>query len=284
MVSFHPTGNRGRLRRETLLQRRLTTAHSLLPVYLRALQRGQHNILAQLQRLAISPSQRQDEKIVLTTQQQHYLIRVLRLRSGDRFIAMDGLGQWWLAELRGAEGQILEPIPSQTELPISITLLVALPKGNGFDEVVRYCTEIGVTCITPVFSERTLPKPSSQKLERWRRIAQEASEQSERQIVPTILAPVPLRTGLFSGVASHRYLCTARGSYPHLLGCLRASILTTNLDAIMIATGPEGGWTATEVDEAIAAGFEPVSLGRRILRAVTAPIVALSVAAAALEA
>ncbi len=244
------------------------------------LSRAEKKIVAQLQRLAIAPSQLQDGKIIiLTTQQQHYLGNVLRLGSGDRFIAMDGLGQSWLAQLGGAEAQILELIQIQTELPVSITLMVALPKGNGFDDVVRYCTELGVVAIAPVVSDRTLLSPSPQKLERWQRIAQEAAEQSERQIVPAILAPVPFRTGLSGQKQPHRYICVARGSYPPLLRCLRASIL----GAIIIATGPEGGWTALEVEEAIAAGFQPVSLGRRILRAVTAPVVALSVVAAAVE-
>jgi len=62
---------------------------------------------------------------------------------------MDGQGQWWLVVLRAAQAQILEAIPVQTELPVAITLMLALPKGNGFDEVVRYCTEL-VACIAPV--------------------------------------------------------------------------------------------------------------------------------------
>lgn len=235
--------------------------------------------MAQLQRLVIAPSQLQPGKIILTAQQQHYLGHVLRLRGGDRFVAMNGLGQLWLAQLEGAQAQILEPIQIESELPVPVTLMAALPKGNGFDEVVRYCTELGVACIAPVLSDRTLPLPSPQKLERWRRIAQEAAEQSERQLVPNILAPVPFRAGLTVGQQSHRYICVARGSYPDLLSCLRVSIPTD----MIITTGPEGGWTAVEVEEAIAAGFQPVSLGRRILRAVTAPIVALSIVAAALE-
>jgi len=237
---------------------------------------------AQLQRLVIAPSQFQKEAINLTPQQQHYLSHVLRLRSGDHFIAMDGLGHWWMVKLENTEAQILEQISVQNELPISITLIVALPKGNGFDEVVRCCTELGATCIKPVLSDHTIPSPSPQKLGRWQRIAQEAAEQSERQIVPTILAPVPFRNSL-ADETSHRYLCVARGTYPHFLNHLSATISTTDLNAVTIATGPEGGWTDSEIEDAINTGFQPVSLGRRILRAVTAPIVALSLAMAALE-
>ncbi|MBD2048395.1 16S rRNA (uracil(1498)-N(3))-methyltransferase [Coleofasciculus sp. FACHB-64] len=272
--------------------------------------------MAQLQRLAIAPSQFQNQQIILTAEQQHYLSRVLRLREGDRFIAMDGQGHWWLAKLEANQGQLLEPISVQTELPCSITLMVALPK-NGFDEVVRYSTELGVVAIAPVVSDRTLLNPSPQKLERWQRIAQEAAEQSERQIVPTILEPVSFSAALSSlkshcsSIKNKNYICVARGDSPHLLDCLihllqqEASppapllqgegagesgfsgtadeLKNPGQGTIVIAIGPEGGWTPAEVEQAIAADFQPVSLGRRVLRAVTAPMVALSLVAAAWE-
>lgn len=216
---------------------------------------------------------------MLTDQQQHYLSHVLRLQDGERFIAMNGQGQWWLAQLSGAQASILEPILVQTELPVSVALMAALPKGNGFDEVVRYCTELGVASIAPVISERTLINPSSQKLERWRRIAQEAAEQSERSFVPTILEPVSFTASLSAITATARFLCVARGNHPHL-----KDTINSKAASILIATGPEGGWTASEMECAITAGFKSVSLGRRILRAVTAPIVALSLIAATYEA
>ncbi|QHG19248.1 16S rRNA (uracil(1498)-N(3))-methyltransferase [Nostoc sp. ATCC 53789] len=248
--------------------------------------------MSQLQRIAIAPSQFQQGQILLTKEQQHYLGRVLRLREGDRFIAMDGKGKWWLAQLAGEQAQVLEALLVETELPVSITLMVALPKGNGFDEVVRCCTELGVTCIAPVLSDRTLLDPSPQKLERWRRIAAEAAEQSERSFVPTILEPVAFNTGLslvighLSFANSQQYICEARGEFPHLKHCLQHKGQMTNdkgQETIVIATGPEGGWTTQEIENAIASGFQPVSLGRRILRAVTAPVVALSLITASCE-
>ncbi|WP_375502838.1 16S rRNA (uracil(1498)-N(3))-methyltransferase [uncultured Nostoc sp.] len=263
--------------------------------------------MSQLQRIAIAPSQFQQGQILLTKEQQHYLGRVLRLRESDRFIAMDGKGKWWLAQLAGEQARVLEALLVETELPVSITLMVALPKGNGFDEVVRCCTELGVTCIAPVLSDRTLLHPSPQKLERWRRIAAEAAEQSERSFVPTILEPVTFNTGLslvtshplregvrvasrreapMSFVNSQQYICEARGEFPHLKDCLQHKgqrINDIGQETIVIATGPEGGWTTQEIENAIAFGFQPVSLGRRILRAVTAPVVALSLITAACE-
>jgi 16S rRNA (uracil1498-N3)-methyltransferase len=234
--------------------------------------------MSQLQRIAIAPSQLQEHQILLTPPQQHYLKRVLRLGEGEQFIAMDGLGKWWLAKITGEHAKVLEPLIVETELPVAITLMMALPKGSGFDEVVRSCTELGVACIAPVLSDRTLLNPSPQKLERWRRIAAEAAEQSERAFVPTILEPVTFKDAVTNSTATHRYICEARGEYSHL-----QSVITKIAGDVVIATGPEGGWTDREIEEAIAAEFQPVSLGRRILRAVTAPIVALSLISAASE-
>lgn len=239
--------------------------------------------MTQLQRVAIASSQLQNQQIILTVEQQHYLGTVLRLRQGDRFVAINGQGHSWLAELQAkSEAQILKAINAQTELPVPVTLMAALPK-NGFDEVVRQATELGVACIVPILSQRTLLNPSLQKLERWRRIAQEAAEQSERQVVPSVLSPVTwsesLREHRHSDQSLQRYLCVARRSAPHLLHCLQSAPQS----AIVIATGPEGGWTAAEIEQAIAAGYQPASLGQRILRAVTAPLTALSLVTAGLE-
>jgi 16S rRNA (uracil1498-N3)-methyltransferase len=253
--------------------------------------------MAQLQRLAVTATQICDRKIDLTREQQHYLNRVLRLQAGDRFIAMDGRGHWWSAVLEvretGLFASIAEEIAVNRELPVEVTLMAALPKGNGFDEVVRQAAELGVASIVPVTSDRTLLKPSSQKVDRWKRIAAEAAEQSERQIVPTILEPVSFDIAIKDCGQKYRFICVARGENRHLWDCLVSLEPPLPLSmrgeqdgeelAIVIAVGPEGGWTDGEVERAIEFGFEAVSLGSRILRAVTAPIVALSLVGAAFE-
>ncbi|MBE9185256.1 16S rRNA (uracil(1498)-N(3))-methyltransferase [Microcoleus sp. LEGE 07076] len=255
--------------------------------------------MPQLQRLTVNAAQIRDRTIDLTRQQQHYLNRVLRLNQGDRFIAMDGCGHWWLAVLKAQEtgliASITEEIAVNRELPVEVTLIAALPKGNGFDEVVRQAAELGAASIVPVTSDRTLLKPSSQKVDRWRKIAEEAAEQSERQIVPAVLEPVSFDFAVQDCSQKYRYICVARGDNRHLWDCLLAGFEPPFVGAappcpppgkelsIAIAVGPEGGWTEGEVKRAIEFDFEPVSLGSRILRAVTAPIVALSLVGAAFE-
>ena len=267
--------------------------------------------MPQLQRLAVNTTQICDRTINLTPEQQHYLCRVLRLNQGNKFIAMDGRGHWWLAVLEAQEtgliASITEEIAVNRELAVEVTLMAALPKGNGFDEVVRQATELGVARIVPVTSDRTLLKPSPQKVDRWKRIAAEAAEQSERQFVPTILEPISFDLAVKDCGQKKRYICVARGDNRHLWDCLmeleppqppllrgeeelehpQPSLIRGEQDggelSIVIAIGPEGGWTEGEVKRAIEFGFEPVSLGSRILRAVTAPIVALSLVGAAFE-
>ncbi|MGL5943960.1 MAG: 16S rRNA (uracil(1498)-N(3))-methyltransferase [Waterburya sp.] len=226
-------------------------------------------------RLVINPDQIQKQQITLDAQQQHYLLRVLRLENSDRFIALDGIGNAWLAEINEQSAQIIETIDIKTELSVSLTLITALPKGSGYEQIVRCCTELGVSNFIPVISDRTILKPSLSKVERWRKIATEAAEQSERQIVPTIFEPVKFVTAIqnTSNTSTQaKYICVARGNIPSLWNCLQ----TTNSSEIIIATGCEGGWTETEVANAIANGYQPVSLGNLILRAVTAPITASS--------
>ena len=152
----------------------------------------------QLQRIAIEPSQIQENEIVLNNEQLHYLVRVLRLAPGSNFIVMDGQGKWWLAQFGEKSAQIIQELENhQRELSIAVTLIIALPK-NGFDEVVRCTTELGVSQIIPVISDRTVLKPSPQKLQRWQKIAKEAAEQSERVIVPKILEPCSFKSALSS--------------------------------------------------------------------------------------
>lgn len=240
------------------------------------------------QRLVISPDQKQDQLVTFTKPQQHYLYRVLRLQAGDRVIVLDGQGGNWLVELGDlpqATGQIFQTWDVDNELPIIITLMVALPK-NGFDEVVYQATELGVKRVIPVLSDRTLLRPSPQKIQRWRAIAQEATEQSERQIVPEVFDPVTFLESLqLTSLLKHKYICTPRQNAPHFPRLLpeMAELVTQELiiqelasQELVILTGCEGGFTEQEIERAIAENFQPVSLGKRILRAVTAPLVALT--------
>lgn len=227
-----------------------------------------------LYRLAIDPQQLDNCFLNLLPEQNHYLRRVLRLNKGDRFLVLNGLGEVWIAQLDDRGARILEPVAESKELPTAIFLLVVLPKGSGFEDIVRSTTELGVSTLIPAIGDRSLLKPSANRLQRWRRIAAEAAEQSERQIVPAIFDPLPFARAVEEAqhLSVHRYICATRRSDPHLLTAVPSPLPPS----LLLATGCEGGWTPSELDLAVAYQFLPVSLGKRILRAVTAPIAALA--------
>jgi 16S rRNA (uracil1498-N3)-methyltransferase len=215
--------------------------------------------------------------LTLTAEQRHYLQHVLRLRAGAAFIALDGVGQQWQATLTTVDGtaMLVSPITPAESQVMDITLAAALPK-QGFDLVVRQVAELGVSTIVPILSDRTLLKPSTSKVQRWRRIATEAAEQCERSQVPALLDPMPWAAWLGQDTPpSQRLIGVARGNHPSLLSVCGQSPL------VEIAIGPEGGWTEGEIAAAIAAEYQAVSLGSQILRALTAPVVALAVIQAA---
>ena len=233
-----------------------------------------------MQRVVVGVEQIEGTTLSLTVEQQHYLIRVLRLQPGDRFLVLNGQGSLWLATLNqtGEKASLSASAKESAQETVSfsvkprITLAACLPK-QGFDEVVRQVTELGVSEIVPVISDRTLLRPSLNKLQRWRRISAEAAEQSERLVVPKIYDPISLVKWLNERADTCRYLCTARYTKRHLLSvCLSA-----NTKDIVVAVGPEGGWTGSEIEKAIAVGYQSVTLGTGVLRAVTAAVAAVSV-------
>lgn len=237
------------------------------------------------QRLTLDLTQIKAEQLALTPEQTHYLRRVLRLRDDDGFIAQDGYGNQWQACLGPGQQQarLLEKLPVLDQ-GVALTLVAALPK-KGFDDVVRQATELGVTAIQPLISERTLLKPSPQKMTRWQRIAQEASEQSERGIVPQIYTPA-LSMDWLNRKSSEGLVCfcVARNAQTSLLSCLQGFLVAAPQASITVVIGPEGGWTSEEIAVATSNQYKIVSLGSAVLRATTASIVALAIVTAIKEA
>lgn len=239
-----------------------------------------------LQAHQVSPALQINSAIALTPEQKHYLYNVLRLETGAEFIALDRQAGWWLAKLTGELdiAEIIAKLENNSELAAQITLGIAMPKGSNIESVIRQTTELGVRQIVPLFSDRTILKAGTeignQKRDRWQRIAEEAAELSMRNHVPEINTPQTFTEWLDqlakSASSSLKYTCVTSPDATHLLTTLQ-DVQTLPVLNIVIVTGCEGGWTARESEMAIASGFIPVSLGDRILSAVTAPVVALSI-------
>ena len=212
-----------------------------------------------------------------------HLRKVLRLKPGDLITVFDDAGWEHEAVIRsvtGAQGEveIITSSQAQRESPLRLTLAVGLTKGEKIDFVVEKATELGVQTILPFASTHAVPRLDERKIaaraERWRKIALSATKQCGRLQVPEVLPLMP-----FEDLLAHaqpedaKLLCWERETEQSLR---QAHEKLPDAKALLIAVGPEGGFSPSEAEMARRHGFEPVHLGRRILRAETAAITALS--------
>jgi 16S rRNA (uracil1498-N3)-methyltransferase len=213
-----------------------------------------------------------------------HLTRVLRVEPGQRYEISDNRNVY-LAEIETAHKErvlfrTLEPLESR-DSPLRVSLCAALIKFDHFEWMLEKATELGVAEIVPVESvrsERGLERAAPKRLERWRRIALESSQQSRRARLPEIDDPVTLRDVL-THPATHRFALDEDPSAAPMLDAFPTERDPAATIALLI--GPEGGWTSDERKEFVAAGWKPVSLGPTILRAETAAIAGLAVVNAA---
>jgi len=218
----------------------------------------------------------------LTDSELHHLRNVLRLKEGDRVTLFDDQGQEYEGVIQclspsAAEVSLLHSSPSSSP-PFSLILAQGLLKGRKMDLVVEKATELGVGCILPFVSSFTVASlPSARQKERiarWQRIALSAAKQCGRKEIPRIEEPAPF-TDLLSLVPQDtpKLLLWEKEGQALLKDVARDF---PSLSSLLLVVGPEGGLSAEEVAFARTQGFLIVSLGRRILRAETAGIVAVA--------
>jgi 16S rRNA (uracil1498-N3)-methyltransferase len=218
-------------------------------------------------------------------EEAQHLTRVLRVETGQRYEISDDRGVY-LAEITSARKQlvafrILETLPHHPP-PVRLHLHAALIKFDHFEWIVEKATELGVEKLVPFAaqrSERGLERAAPKRLERWHRIAVEASQQSRRDHLPEIAAPQTLRE-ILDAPATVRIVCDEEPAGQRtLLEVLPREKNSRDIVAILI--GPEGGWTGPEREQFTAAEWTPATLGPQVLRAETAAIAALSIVSAA---
>jgi 16S rRNA (uracil1498-N3)-methyltransferase len=201
-----------------------------------------------------------------------HLTRVLRVEAGQRYEISDNRNVY-LAEIETARKEhvvfrTLEKLESPLPGP-RLILCAALFKFDRFEWMIEKATELGVSEIVPVEttrSEHGLERAAHKRVERWRRIALEASQQSRRAFLPEITEPHSLQDALAISVAHRLVLDEA---------CAAPMAIPGASDSIALLVGPEGGWTDEE--RALFGAWTPVSLGPLILRAETAAITALAI-------
>ena len=206
---------------------------------------------------------------------------VLRHQCGDQVVLFDGSGMEFEGRINGftKDGvtvDITEEREGDTESPVEIMLGQGMPKSDKMDLIVQKSTELGVSRIVPLYTERVVPKSfSANKIERWRRIAVEACKQSGRVKVPVISEPVSIDQFVKDAEPSSLKLIPWEGEKEASLK--KVLPITLRNSKVTFIVGSEGGLTNSEIVNAKGYGFIPVSLGRRILRTETVPLVLLSI-------
>jgi len=225
------------------------------------------------------------EYIKLDNEDEHHLLHVMRMKKGDEIevVANDTLYLCAIESTNPLNIYIVHQIDSDVELNVDVTLLFALTKGDRTDLVVQKATELGVKRIALIQSERTVvkyeEKDIAKKCARYQKIMKEASEQSHRLVVPELLGVFNLKKlppEVFSDLNYVGYEKDAND----------VSTMFNGFDknkSITILIGPEGGFSEDEINALVKQGFVRTSLGKRILRAETAAIYALSVIGYLLE-
>ena len=217
--------------------------------------------------------------IALGEDEAGHLVRVRRLGVGAEVRVFDGRGHEWRGTIRTASKAAatvaLEAATTPvTEARIAYTVALAALKADGTDEAVRDAVMLGAAAIRPFVSARSETTLAAlergRRAERWGRIAVASAKQSGRAVVPPVHAPVAFETLLRDTSATRLLLVEPACGEGVAIGDVAAPA------AVTLAIGPEGGWTPAEVDAARAAGWIAVRLGGRILRAESAPAVAVA--------
>jgi 16S rRNA (uracil1498-N3)-methyltransferase len=241
-----------------------------------------------MHRFYLPPEQCQEPRLFLTGREAHHAEHVLRVRRSDRVVVLDGAGHEFLCEVQecGRHEVTLALIEqrSQPVPPCRLTLLQAVPKGKIMEAIIQKATELGVSRIVPLLSERVVPqiedKTGAHKVEKWRLAAIEAIKQCGSAWLPAVNPPLPPK----------QFLARAESPEMSLLASLQSGSRPTRdyfrafyakfgrmPQSVSVWVGPEGDFTPNETLLIKANGALPITLGRLILRTETAAIYCLSI-------
>ena len=208
--------------------------------------------------------------------------KVLRLKNGDEVTVCDGDGTDYRCTVSDvAPDQISLAVhsihPSESEAAVACSIYMAFPKADKFEHVIQKATELGAAELVCFPSSRCVSRPDSRalakKLERWQKIAASAAEQSRRGRIPRVLSVPSYAAALERAAKTDLAVCFYENEDHHTF---REAIEQRPFETASLLTGPEGGFSEEEIDQAAAAGLQICTLGSRILRCETAPLCALA--------
>ena len=222
-------------------------------------------------RLVVAEERLRFSDLVLSTDEAHYVLRVRRHRVGDVVEVRDGVGGRFSATVVSATTLRLGPrelLPPPTGTPVHLAF--APPKGQRADVLFEKATELGVAAFHPIVAERSVRRDEGPS-ERFERLVLAAARQCSASFTPPVHPALSLAAFLADPPATLRLVASPDAEQP-----LRSVLPATSPASVVVLTGPEGGFSSAELAAATAAGFVPFHLGDLVLRAETAPLVALT--------
>ncbi|MCI6887822.1 MAG: 16S rRNA (uracil(1498)-N(3))-methyltransferase [Lachnospiraceae bacterium] len=233
----------------------------------------------------VTPAQIVDGYAVITGQDVNHIRNVLRMKQGEQIGVRDGISRNYICELETMEpdqirARILSEEADSSELPAKLYLFQGLPKSDKMELIIQKAVELGAYQIIPVATRRAVVKLDKKKEEsrvkRWNAIAESAAKQSGRMMIPEVTGVMSLKEAFHYASGFDRNLIPyelAEGMEEtrRVLAQIRPGM------QVGIFIGPEGGFDVEEVEQAVAEGIHPITLGRRILRTETAGMTMLSI-------
>ncbi|UTE76391.1 16S rRNA (uracil(1498)-N(3))-methyltransferase [Rossellomorea sp. KS-H15a] len=247
-----------------------------------------------MQRYFIEDLYRENDPIMITGDDYHHIVRVMRMKEQDEVFVVfkDQASAITRIETITSDSVKLSIVQWETstkELPIKVTIASGLPKGDKLELIFQKGTELGATQFIPFNADRSIvkwdEKKAKKKTERWEKIVKEAAEQSHRLLVPDVSAPVSMKQLIQIGSQFDYKLVAyeeeARAGEKGNLSKMLSSI--GNGQSVLVVFGPEGGLSEKEIELLKSGGFLTCGLGPRILRTETAPLYVLSAISYQLE-
>lgn len=239
-----------------------------------------------MRRFFVAPEAVQDDMVLFDAELAHHMGKVLRLSAGEQVTVSTGDGMAYVAELEqfskdAVTGRIVERLENQQETDVQIVLYQGMPKGDKLELIIQKCTELGVSAVVPVETSRSIVHldggKAAKKIERWQKIAQEASQQSKRVQVPEIGPYLSWKQCLQQlkeddGLTIIFWEDEQTQSLKALLRSQPQKPANINL-----IVGPEGGLSEDEVNQLREIGAVSTSLGKRILRTETAGMAGVAI-------
>jgi len=237
-----------------------------------------------MNRFFVDPKHIKDDRVSINDSAAHQIHTVLRLKAGDNITLLDNTGKEYLVTIEqvsptNVEARVLKTTNGLADPNIFIRLYQGIMKGSKFDATLQKGTESGISSFVPTVCKRSEVKLTDgwfdKKIKRWSAIVKEASEQTGRSYIPDVKHPVTLYESFLSE-KSFKLIAWEKEADVHLGEVIRDNEVEILSRGLSIFIGPEGGFEDEEIHAAQNANITTVSLGRRILRAETAGIIASS--------